>query len=287
MNISTARVARQINVPISILASKTNFQGAMWAKDPNTGAESFFQMQAKATSFGDVEDLYVHRYSLKGDVLTYQDTMIGRGLGHCQTGKARISSAGNANLWLGLEMYDAKGAKIGQQVFKIMYRKGEMSRTSKYVTRIWTGGNWASPLDCPDWTVVLRRPAGDSEVYEWYDERELFEATATLSAKPTKRITVPKADKLQSACATGTYAAPGSVFRINGMAEDSPQWLTQFPTNGLTSQLDVTNIITGSGGGTVEEPEAVLSVRGELWVGKQTSPYTKSRILAYMPLRLT
>ena len=135
--------------------------------------------------------------------------------------------------------------------------------------------------------MVVRRPAGDFETYEWYDERALFAATATSPAKYTKRITVPKVDKFQSACATGTYQAPGSVFRLNGMAEDSPQWLTQFPVGGLTSQLETTNIITGSGGGTVEEPEAVLSVRGELWVGKQTSPYTKSRILAYMPLRLT
>lgn len=285
MTVSTVRFRRQITVPTAALAARTHFQGAGWAKSPVDGAEWFFQMQAQPTGVGDVEDLHVHRYSLVGDVLTYRDTMVGSGFGHCQTVKVRISAANNAHLWLPLETYNAAHETVGHKPFKVRFQPGRVARSAPDVVPIVVPGAWAAPIDCPDWTIVLRRPAGVSEVYEWYDERDVTAATVAAPAKPKRSLVVPKAAGYQGACATGPHTAPLSVLRLNGAATDTPQWLTEFRADGSpTVQLDTTDIITGSGGGTVEEPEAVLTVRREVWVGKQTSPYTKDRILAYLPL---
>jgi len=285
VSIAVVRFDRQINVPIGALDSKTHFQGAGWAKSPVDGREWFFQMQATPTGVGDVEDLYVHRYSLAGDALTYRDTMVGVGFGHCQTVNVRISAANNAQLWLGLKSYDAAHATVGERPHKVRYRAGRMERADRYVVPIYVPGNWAAPIDSPDWTITLRRPSGDTEVYEWYSEDELAQATPAKPAKPRSTLRVPKVDTYQSACALGTYEAPEGVYRLNGAATDTPQWLTQFRVDGSpTVQLETTNIVKGSGGGTLEEPEAVLTVRNEQWVGKQTSPYTKDRIVAYLPV---
>jgi hypothetical protein len=277
----------QINVPLSDLSSVSHFQGGGWARSPVDGAEWFFQLQAQPTDNADVEDLYIHRYSLIGDALEYQDTMVGIGFGHCQTTKVRVSSANNAHLWLGLETYD-DDETVGNKPFKVRYLAGEkIKRSHDDVVPIYVSGNYATPIDCPDWTIVLRRPSGDSEIYEWYDEDELCGATEDAPAVPTFKLTVPKEDTYQGACATGPSGAPDSIYRINGAAEDTPQWLMHYRASGSTSQLEMTNIVSGTGGGTLEEPEAVLTIRGRLWVGKQTSPRTDDRILAYLRVSWT
>lgn len=285
MNISTARVVQQINVPIRKLAKQSHFQGAAWAKDPNTGEEFVWQMQAQPVGPGDVEDLYVHRYSLKGGVLTFVDTMVGKGWGHCQTVKVRISAASNPYLLLGWERYDPKTFKqVGQQVFRVRYKPVVTDRNYAYATRVWINSAWVVPLDCPDWTIATRRSAGTSEVYEWWDERELLAATEGKWAKPRAAITIPKVTAYQGACVSGTAAAPDSVFRING-ALDTPASLWQYKATGdPNSCIDLTNVISGNA--DPEEPECVFHVGEDLWVGKQTSPVSR-RILAYVKLDLS
>lgn len=282
---------RQINLPLSSLAKKTHFQGAAWAKDPKTGDDWFFQMQANPVGPGDVEDLLVHRYRLNGDTLTFVDTMYGKGFGHVQTMKVRISAASNPYLYIGLEVYNSSHVQTGNQLFKVKYRKGTIDRKADGITRWYPKAGTAvlGCVDSPDWTIVLRRPYSTSETYEWYSENDLLDSTSSKPAQPRQTMTVSKsAAVFQTACATGKYSDTDvSIFRFNGAATDNPQWLTQFRPKQPDVQIDLTDIVTGSGGGTVEEPEALLTVRDELWVGKQTSPYTSSRIVAYMPLDLT
>jgi hypothetical protein len=272
----------QVNVPVSHLDSVSHFQGGGYALSPVDGSEWFFQMQAQPTDDGDIEDLYIHRYSLTDDGLDYQDTMVGIGFGHCQTTKVRISSAGNTHMWLGLETYDDDDDQIGNKPYKVRYRPGNMKRSDDYVVPVYVSGNYATPIDCPDWSIVLRRPSGDNEIYEWYIEDELLNATKDAPAVPTFKLSVPKEDTYQGAAALGPHDAPQCIYRINGYAEDDPQWLMRFNASGSTERLEMTHIVTGSGGGTVEEPEAVLTIRGNLWVGKQTSPRTDDRIVGYL-----
>ncbi len=144
-------------------------------------------------------------------------------------------------------------------------------------------------MDSPDWTIVLRRPYATTEKYEWYSENDLLDSTARKPAKPVQTLTVSKSVAVfQTACAIGKYSDDArSIYRFNGAATDSVQWLSQFRSDAPAAQMDLTNIVTGTGGGTAEEPEAVLTVRNELWVGKQTSPYTSSRIVAYCAMVLS
>lgn len=268
-----------MNLPISTLTSKTYFQGAAWAKDPVTGREYVFQLQARPTGPGDVEDITVHRYELAAGRLTYRDKMVGKGWGHCQTVKVRISAASNPYLLLGWEDYDAAGVQVGSHVVRCRYRAGT-TQTREYADAqpVWLADPWTLPIDCPDWTVAVLHNRGETETVEWYDEVELLAATLEQPATPRHSITFPKPGLvMQGMCATGTFDRPADVWRINGMSTDQ-QHLYRFPARGEGWQsLDVTNAVNGNT--DAEEPESVLRIGADLWIGKQTTPASR-RILA-------
>lgn len=278
-------LGQQMNLSLSRLASRTHFQGTAWAKSPVTGREYVFQLQAQATSKGDIEDLWVHRYELKSGALVFVDTMVGKGWGHCQTVKVRISAADNPYLLLGWEVYDPAGTQVGQRVYRVRYRGGVTTdRRYADATRVWLPGSYVTPLDCPDWTVAVRRSMGEQEVISWYDEASLLAATATAPATPRHSVTLTKAPDFQGMCVTGTWDRPDDVWRLNGQTVAAgatlvPATLWRFPADGVTpaQTLDVSNIINGNS--DPEEAESVLRIGSELWVGKQTSPSSR-RILA-------
>jgi hypothetical protein len=288
MDISTAVVDRQVNVPISSLEKQTHFQGAAWARDPNTGEDWFFQAQANPVGPGDREDLLIHRFKLVGDKLTFVDTHYGKGYGHAQTFKVRISSASNPYIYIGCEVYNSSNVQTGNAFYKIRFRKGTWALSGDSLATRWypaPGTAALGVLGSVDWTIVLRRPGSTTETYEWYQENALLAATASAPAKPVRSITVPKdAGVYQSACGVGPYTAPDSIFRFTGASVDKVQPLWQFPVDGTpASALNLVNITNGNT--DLEEPESVLVVRGELWVGKQTTPVDR-RILGYSVLDL-
>jgi hypothetical protein len=273
-------LGQQMNLPISKLASKTYFQGAAWAKSPVSGREYVFQLQAKPVGPGDVEDLTIHRYELKSGALYYVDSMVGKGWGHCQTLKVRISASDNPYVLLGWEDYDpTTHVQTGTTVMRCRYRGGTtQTRAYADAQRVWLDTDYALPIDCADWTVAVRRVVGNTEIVEWYDETELLAATQGNYATPKHTVTFPKAGPvLQGMCATGTYDQPDDVWRVNG-GSGQPATLYRFPASGAPgSTMDVSDIVNGNSDG--EEVESVLRIGSELWVGKQTSVSSR-RILA-------
>jgi hypothetical protein len=273
-------LGQQMNFPLSKLASKAHFQGAAWAKSPVTGREYVFQSQANPVGPNDIENLTVHRYELVQGKLVYLDSMVGKGWGHCQTIKVRISASDNPYILLGWETYDPAGVQIGTAIYRLRYRGGVTTdRRYADATRVWLNSAWTIPLDCPDWTIAVRRSAGLNEVVEWYNEAELLAAQPGAYATPRHSLTIPKADVFQGMCATGTFDRPDDVWRINGAGgSGDPAVLYRFPADGTPPlTLDVENAVNGNS--DEEEPESVLRIGAELWIGKQTSPVSR-RILA-------
>lgn len=264
-SIDTATVTHFADLPIdTAYKSRALWQGAAYAKNPLTGAEYLFQLQAQQLDEGDVEDTWIHRYSLKGSVPTYLDSMRGRRFGHCQTVHVRISALGNTRLWLGVETYDAKLKKTGTKVWQVLYRKGEIRRSDKH-RYIYTGKGSAAPIPSPAGYVWLRRPS-DPEVYEKHREKDLLAHRSTIDRpKPLLTIKAPRADgTYQGACGSAD-----TVYRVNG-ATEQPSILSAFTVDGQVGRLDVTAAASPAAGKvTSEEPEGVFYLRGKLTVGKR------------------
>jgi hypothetical protein len=288
IDLSKATVRYAFSLPISELPAKNLWQGGDVAVDPRDGKPYLFQMQAKDTGPGDIEDTNVHRYSLseKAGFLSgasYLDTMIGKGFGHNQTLKTRISSKGNVYHWLGIESYNSKNQSTGTALYRVLHKRGIVTKADS--NRIYTGSGSVAPISCPDFKIVLRRGSADTETYEWFDEKTLIDRAESRLVSglipvgrplPTTSITVPRGNTTYQTSAASPVE--GNLVRFNGATEDrsiltafSPQWV---------STLDVTNTAPPKLVVTSEEPEISFWYKGVLYFGKRYNS-TAKRVVAY------
>ncbi len=283
INLATAKVTWAFNLPLgSELESKALWQGANAAIDPRDKKPFLFQMQARGTGKGDIENMNFHRYGLteKNGLLNgakYVDTLIGKSFGHPQTVKTRISAAGNPYHWVGVESYDSNNKTVGTDLCRVLHKRGILDRSA--APRIYTGSGSVSALSCPDWDVVLRRRSGDFETYEWHKETELTKRTAKDKdrPKPYTSITVPVGSTTYQTSAASPI--PGNIVRFNGKTED-PSLLTAFSGQWM-SQLDLSSLVPMNAGYTSsEEPEIAFWYKDVLYVGARFNS-TARRVVAY------
>ena len=211
--------------------SRANWQGATYAKNPKTGQGWLFQAQVNKTGPGDVEDLWIHRFSVSGNKLTYKDSMLIKRAGHAQTFHVRISIYGNPWVWVGVERY-SKNKTVGTDLYRILYRRGRVTTASKDFQRIYTGPGSvnaiSSPSDPKNTTVVLRRPESKTEVYEWHSEDTLRKwKSKTARPKPVFAMRVPReGGTFQSAAAVGNFRnakTAAVIYRVNGATTQTPK----------------------------------------------------------------
>lgn len=278
------------------------FQGCAYAEDPRDGRRYVFQLQAARTGPGDVEDLRVHRFQYHDNmapnpILTYLDTQTIVGGGHVQSAHVRISAQGNPYAWLGLEEYDRDGKQQGASLYRVRYRPDvwdltsptrvvKTSRKSSTVQRVYTGPGTVMAVGCPDWTIVLRRPGAEADVYEWHQEWNLLarqrDYRGSRRPAPTYAVRVPKEqadDDYQSALAQGKYNADRRrVYRITG----ADRILVRDSLDGKT--LDLTEQAEQLLGVDHVEPEGAFTLDGHLHVAVQTDSVARRRI-TYLPLK--
>jgi hypothetical protein len=263
------------------LTSKALWQGADASIDPRDGKGYLFQMQAKATGPGDIEDINFHRYSLteKNGLLTgatYVDTAIGKGFGHLQTLHTRISSAGNPYHWFGMEMYDKKNQATGTLLHRVMHKRGILQRSDAEL--IYTGSGSVAAISCPDWAIVLRR---SGELYEWHREADLVKRTAADTGRPlpSNSIKVPAGNTTYQTAAASPFG--GNFVRFNGATEDK-SIITAFSAQ-WSAQLDVTAAAPAGLTVTSEEPEILFWYKDVLYFGKRYNS-TARRVVAYFSI---
>lgn len=264
--IDTATVTHQADIPITTAyPSRALWQGAAWAKNPLTGTEYLFQMQAQETVEGDIEHTWIHRYQWTGSTLTYLDSMRGLKFGHLQSLHVRISALGNPRIWLGVEIYDDRHLLTGTKVWRLLYTPGDVKRSGKHEL-IYTGKGSAVPISSPPGMIVLRRPSADHEVYEWHDETALRKWRSTIDRpKPLRTVTAARSDgTYQSSC-----ASKDTIYRLNGSTDDAST-LSQFTADGRVGRLDVTAATSPAAANvTSEEPEGVFFRGRQLYFVKR------------------
>lgn len=277
--ITDLKVTHAFTVPLTSLASRSLFQGATVARDPRDKKLYFWQLQVKEVGPGDIEDVYAHRFLLdlaKG-VLTFKDTMIIKGAGHVQSLRVRISALGNGQLWMGCETYNKKTHKTtGTVLYRIMHRRGtvRLDGKSKNVEKIYTGsGNIQCVGSENPKTVWLRRPSSP-EIYEEHTE------TTLRSWKPGKTrprpIRTVKMSRGKTTYQSSCVSPRGEVLRINGATENS-SLLTSSQRLGL---LDFTSMAPPGLKVTSEEPEAVFTIDGVIYVLKRYNSVSRRVVSA-------
>lgn len=261
-------------LPLDQLQYKTLFQGAAVARDPSSGKWFLFQLQARPTGPGDVEDSYASRYllDLKAAKLTYIDTMIVKRAGHIQSFRVRISMLGNPWLWMGTEVYDEKNnsALSGYLPMRIMYRKGtvELDGTSSNVERLNTGPGSAQIIGSEDpKTVWVRRPT-TPEVYQEYAEDQLraWNDCVAGPTQPLRTITMTRgATTYQSACAT----LDGEILRVNGGNTETKNDPSIMFSSLLSNTIDISKVAPPGLKVVEEEVESVFTIEGQAYIGKR------------------
>lgn len=210
--------------------SKAMWQGATFAKDPVTKKLYLFQAQANPTGPGDIEDTWIHVYEIDKVTPIFQYSMLIKEAGHVQSFHVRISAKGRPWIWFGAELFDKRHRTQGYSVYRALVRRGRIYLNSENVQLICTGEGSAQVVGLrqdsyKNATIVLRRPTGSTETYEWHSETILKAwKPGKIRPKPYARMVVLKSGgTYQSACAIGDYlmakVGNGLIYRINGATD--------------------------------------------------------------------
>ena len=271
------KIEHAFSLPLESLTFKSLFQGAAIAVDPRDNKLYFWQLQAKETGPGDVEDIYAHRFALdlvKG-VATKKDTMIIKRAGHVQSLRVRISVLGNPWLWMGTETYDSNGKTTGSVVHRIMHRRGTVTLDGKTkdVDRVYTGSGSVQVIGSEK-NIWLRRPS-TPEVYEEHDE-DVLRAWKSGSArpKPLRTVTLVRGKTTyQSSCAT----PDGEILRVNGATENASILIS----SQRAGEVDFTLAAPVGLKVTSEEPEAVFTWKGQAYALKRFNSVDRRVVSAF------